>query len=561
MPETKKANCLFCSLQCGFGFEVDAGVPVRVEFDTESPLSKGSLCARGHYNLELLVHPRRFLGATINRRRVPWSSATTKVAGRISEIRSASGPDSIGVVVGTELANEDYDAAVAFARDVLGTKNIAVAYDGNDYPFLMGGGSGDASPQDLDDADCFVLIGDVFWGHPCVAKRIIEARHQSRSNAIFTINPYRTNTDWFADGHITVAPDAEPVALAAILKGMNAQGAPAVAADKLAEVSDLTDHDIAQLARAFREHKKVVVVATSRLGDSTSAYLTAKLAAQLAKAAGGKYAPLFRGGNAIGAFARVGSAVTVPKIMEGVAAGGIKGLLVFGPDISQLYPGTVSQDDLEKLELLAASAVFENDMIKHGDVGLPQSVWTEYDGTYSASFGQTSEIKAVVDPQGDAKPVAAMLEAVASELAGSLSKTTAVAEHPGIDVDAAAALAKIGGAGDGIVLVEGTNPLHRWEGTITGRMTFPQRQNPYCELWVGEGTAAALSIESGASVALSTDRGETRIIATVTDRMPAGLVAVPSYVPDARGLMVWTANAGTRWYDVSASGASLKAEA
>jgi len=560
MPETKKANCLFCSLQCGLGFEIDQGVPVRIEFDAESPLSRGSLCARGHYNQELLLHPRRFLGATINRRRVPWSTATTKIAGRLSEIRSASGPDSVGVVVGTELSNEDYEAAVAFARDVLGTKNIAVAYDGNDYPFLMGGGAGDAEPTDLDDADCFVLIGDVFWGHPCVAKRVIEARHQSRSNAIYTMNPYRTNTDWFADGHITVAPDAEPVALAAILKGMNAQGAPSVPSGKLAEVSDLTQADVASVASSLKEHKKVVVIATSRLGDSTSAYLTAKLARKLAKAAGGKYAPLFRGGNAIGAFGRVGSDVTVPKIMEGVAAGGIKGLLVFGPDVAQLYPGTVSQDDLEKLELLAASAIFENDMTKHGDVGLPQSVWTEYDGTYSASFGQASKIAAVVDPQGDAKPVSAMLEAIAIELAGSLSRTAAAAEHTELEIDVPAALARIGGVGAGIVLVEGTNPLHRWEGTITGRMTFPQRQKPYCELWVGEGTAARLEIESGTSVALSTDRGETRIIATVTDRMPAGLVAVPSYVPDARGLMVWTVNAGTRWYDVSASGASLKAE-
>jgi len=43
--------------------------------------------------------------------------------------------------------------------------------------------------------------------------------------------------------------------------------------------------------------------------------------------------------------------------------------------------------------------------------------------------------------------------------------------------------------------------------------------------------------------------------------MPEGLVAIPSYVPDARGLMVWSPNAGTRWYDVSASQAKVTPEA
>jgi anaerobic selenocysteine-containing dehydrogenase len=36
----------------------------------------------------------------------------------------------------------------------------------------------------------------------------------------------------------------------------------------------------------------------------------------------------------------------------------------------------VNTDDLEGLELLAASAIFENDTTKHSDVGLPQAVWT-----------------------------------------------------------------------------------------------------------------------------------------------------------------------------------------
>jgi anaerobic selenocysteine-containing dehydrogenase len=92
-------------------------------------------------------------------------------------------------------------------------------------------------------------------------------------------------------------------------------------------------------------------------------------------------------------------------------------------------------------------------------------------------------------------------------------------------------------------------------------MSFAQAQTPYCEIWIGEKAAVDLGIERGSGVTLSTDRGETRLIATVTDRMPDGLVAVPTYVPDARGLFAWIPNAVTRWYDVAAERPKVAAEA
>jgi len=559
MPEIKKASCLFCSFQCGYAVEVDAGVPVRIDFDAEAPNNLGALCTRGHYNLELLIHPRRNLAATVNRRRVPWMSGVTKVAGLLSEIKESAGGDALGVIVGTELSNEDFAAATSFARDVLGTKNIAVAYDGNDYPLLMGGGVGDASPSDLDEADCFVMVGDVFWGHPCIAKRIIESRYKSRTNRIYTLNPYRSNTDWFADRHVVVRPGAEPVVLAGLLTAMNVQGAPKVDLSTAAAAGGLEAGELQAIANGLKEHSKVVVLTSSRLGDSASAYLTGQLSNLLAQKCKGHYAPLFRGGNAVGAFKAVGSSKTAPELLADVSAGKIKGLLVFGPDILQMYPGAVSADALEDLELLAASALFENDTTKHSDVGLPQAVWTEASGSYSGSMGIETSMEPVTAPQGDALPVKAMLESIAAEMNATLGGGAGAAEHPKLTIDAAAELSRLAGepSGDGVVLVEGIHPLHRWDGTITGRMSFPKIINPYCDVWIGEEAAGSLGVEGGASVALATERGETSIIATVTDRMPGGLVAFPSYVPDVRGLLKWTLNPATKWFDVAASGAKV----
>ncbi len=559
MPEIKKAACLFCSFQCGYAMEMDAGVPVRIDLDTEAPHNLGALCARGHYNLELLVHPKRNLAATVNRRRVPWMSGVTKVGGKLKEIKEADGGDALGVIVGTELSNEDYAAAAAFAAGTLGTRNIAVAYDGNDYPFLMGGGGGDATPSDLDDADCFVLVGDVFWGHPCIAKRILEARYKSRTNRIYTINPYRSNTDWSADQHIVVRPGAEPLVLAGLLTVMNAQGVPRVDLDSAAAAGGLATSELTAIGEALKQHDKVVVIVSSRLGDSAAGFLTGQLAALLAQKVGGKYAPLFRGGNAIGSHNAIGSTRTVPELLADVSAGKIKGLLVFGPDILQLYPGAVNTDELEKLQLLAASAIFENDTTKHSDVGLPLAVWTEMDGSYTGSLGIATTMTPLTDAQGDARSTGEMLTDIAGEMGQGLSAGVSPAEHPELPIDAQAELDRIAGesTGEGVVLIEGINPLHRWDGTITGRMSFPKVISPYCDIWIGEEIAGSLGVEAGSNVALATERGETTIIATVTDRMPGGLVAIPSYVPDVRGLLAWTLNPATKWYDVAASGAKV----
>jgi anaerobic selenocysteine-containing dehydrogenase len=204
--------------------------------------------------------------------------------------------------------------------------------------------------------------------------------------------------------------------------------------------------------------------------------------------------------------------------------------------------------------------VFENDTAKRADVGLPQAAWTEADGSYLASFGVATSVHPAVAPQGDASPVRRLLAALAEELGAPLAGGEARGEHPASNVDAAAALARLASAGgDGVSFIEGISPIHRWDGAITGRMAFAQSLKPYCEIWIGEGTAARLGVRAGESATVASDRGETTIVATVTDRMPEGLVAIPSYVPDARSLMVWTPNATTRWFDVAASGASVRA--
>ena len=234
---------------------------------------------------------------------------------------------------------------------------------------------------------------------------------------------------------------------------------------------------------------------------------------------------------------------------------------MLGPDLVQLYPGAVSPEDLESLEFLAASAIFENDTSKHSDVGLPQAVWTEFNGSYSPSFGFSTSLDTCAKPQGDARSVGMMMADIAAEMGIGIPAGGATATHSELAVDVNAALGKLASApGGGLELVESISPLHRWDGTLTGRMSFPQAQNPYCEMWLSEEAADEAGIEQGSTVAISTGRGETRLITTVTDRMPPGLVAIPSYVPDARGLMVWTLNAGTKWFDVTSSDVKIVPE-
>jgi anaerobic selenocysteine-containing dehydrogenase len=61
MAETEivKSVCCLCSGSCGVLISLEAGKPVEIQGDPESPPNRGGLCKIGLASLEYLYHPDR----------------------------------------------------------------------------------------------------------------------------------------------------------------------------------------------------------------------------------------------------------------------------------------------------------------------------------------------------------------------------------------------------------------------------------------------------------------------------------------------------------------------
>ena len=60
---------------CGFIIETRFDEAVNLEYDSNDPVGKGALCAKGNYMLELLNHPMRFIEPRTEGRAIDWKDA------------------------------------------------------------------------------------------------------------------------------------------------------------------------------------------------------------------------------------------------------------------------------------------------------------------------------------------------------------------------------------------------------------------------------------------------------------------------------------------------------
>jgi len=124
MGETKKVRtaCRSCHGGCGVIAHVKDGKVIKVEGDPDSPLSYGTLCAKGLAITQLAYHPDRILhpmkkGAN-GWERITWDEALDTVAGKFNEVIKEYGAESIVVGQGT---GRDYESHLYRFANFMGT--------------------------------------------------------------------------------------------------------------------------------------------------------------------------------------------------------------------------------------------------------------------------------------------------------------------------------------------------------------------------------------------------------------------------------------------------------
>jgi predicted molibdopterin-dependent oxidoreductase YjgC len=122
------STCTFCGVGCGIYLETQGNEITGVFPSMSHPANNGRICVRGWHVHEVASSTDRLLTPMVRKggTLVPVSldEAYDFIARRLTEIKAAYGPDSIGFLDSARCANEDGYLLQKFARAVVGTNNI-----------------------------------------------------------------------------------------------------------------------------------------------------------------------------------------------------------------------------------------------------------------------------------------------------------------------------------------------------------------------------------------------------------------------------------------------------
>jgi formate dehydrogenase major subunit len=213
--ELRKGICTHCSVGCTVVAEVSNGVWIGQEPGWESPLNRGSHCAKGASVRELVHGDRRlrYPMKLVNGQwtRVSWDQAINEIGDKLLAIREKSGPDAVYWLGSAKFSNEgsylnrklaafwgtnnvDHQARICHSTTVAGVANT------------WGYGAMTNSYNDIRNSKTLIIMGgNPAEAHPVSLQHLLEGKELNRQNFI-VIDPRLTRTAAHATEYVRVRP-------------------------------------------------------------------------------------------------------------------------------------------------------------------------------------------------------------------------------------------------------------------------------------------------------------------------------------------------------------------
>jgi formate dehydrogenase major subunit len=214
----RKNVCTHCSVGCTVHAEVANDVWIGQEPAWESPINRGSHCAKGASVRELVSGERRLKYpmkmANGQWTRVTWDQAIGEIGDKILEIRTKSGPDSVYWLGSAKMTNEasylfrkfgafwgtnntDHQARICHSTTVTGVANT------------WGYGAMTNSYNDIRNAKTVVIWGgNPAEAHPVSLQHLLEGQELNRANFI-VVDPRLTRTAAHATEYVRLRPGTD----------------------------------------------------------------------------------------------------------------------------------------------------------------------------------------------------------------------------------------------------------------------------------------------------------------------------------------------------------------
>ncbi len=445
--------CTNCPVGCQMVAEVNRfDKVIRFKGDLAGEANQGQACFKGKFGYDYPNHKSRLKYPYVREdgilKRVTWEEALDRVA----EGLAGRNPSRVAVVASPRGTNEDNYVAQKFARDALRTDNVDTSL--NLIPEVAAtlesrlGSAGATNPVwELEGAKCVMVVS----GNPTEEQNVlaVPVKKAARAGAqIIVIDARETEMTRYATEWLRPHPGSEPVLLAGMARTImdealedqeyvikNCSGTDGLKRSlwgfDLAVVSRVTGVGETQICRAARilarNAPASILFGVDTIPVESQSVLThaivnlSLITGNIGRTSGGIY-PLYQGANTLGARdigctpegfpALVGSsngrsgqhghAAGVTEIFELMRAGNVDAAIVMADGMN---PGASQLGDvptaLRKLDFLAVSAVFDDEVTAAADVVLPAATYTEQTGTVTNLERRVQLIRTAWNPKNE----------------------------------------------------------------------------------------------------------------------------------------------------------------
>lgn len=214
----RKSICTHCAVGCTVTAEVSNGVWIGQEPSWDSPINRGSHCAKGASVRELvsgdrrLKYPMKLEGGKWTR--IKWDQAIDEIGDKMMEVRKKSGAESVYWMGSAKMTNEgsywfrkmgaywgtnntDHQARICHSTTVTGVANT------------WGYGAMTNNLNDMRRAKTLLFIGsNAAEAHPVGMQHMLESKELNKGNFI-VFDPRMTRTAAHATEYVRIRPGTD----------------------------------------------------------------------------------------------------------------------------------------------------------------------------------------------------------------------------------------------------------------------------------------------------------------------------------------------------------------
>jgi formate dehydrogenase major subunit len=478
-----KTVCTYCGVGCSFDIWTKERHILKVE-PAHGSANGVSTCIKGKFAWDYVNSPDRLTTPLIREgsgfREASWDEALSLVARRFTEIKAATGPDSLAFISSSKCTNEESYLMQKLARAVIGTNNMdncsrycqAPATTGLFRTVGYGGDSGSIS--DIERAGLVVIIGsNTAESHPVLATRVKRA-HKLLGQKLIVSDLRENEMARRADIFLHPRPGTDLFWLSAVTRYILDNGLSNQAfidkwvnnveeykrslepftLEAASQRCELPIETLTKVARMIAEADSVCIlwamgVTQHVMGSDTSTAISNLLLAtgNYMRPGTGAY-PLRGHNNVQGAsdhgampnyfpgyqkvddpairakFEKAWGVSLPPKpgldnhlMIDAIHDGRIKSMYVFGEEMSMVDSNAnYVAAALKKLDFFVMQEIFFTETCRFADVILPGCPSLEKEGTFTSTERRIQRLYQVFEPLGESRPDWKIIQEIANRL-------------------------------------------------------------------------------------------------------------------------------------------------